>query len=214
MGAPAKFLFNANFGPAEQPITLAEHAAKLAEAEASGFRKGFAAAEAEVTAETQRRTAAALERIAAIIETLIESLAAVEGKLEVEAIEVAVAVGRKLATELIAREPSVEIAALATECFRQLVAAPHVVVRVNDALHESTRERMEEIARNRGFEGRLVVLGDPDIAMGDCRIEWADGGAIRDRAATDAMIAELVVRYLAARQPVTNRVLGDQDERQ
>ena len=61
-------------------------------------------------------------------------LAAVEGRLEAEAVEVAVAVGRKLAPELIAREPFAEIAALATECFKQLVTAPHIVVRVNDAL--------------------------------------------------------------------------------
>ena len=120
----------------------------------------------------------------------------------------AVAVGRKLAAELIAREPMAEIAALATECFKQLVATPHVVVRVNDTLHEFARERIDEIAQHRGFEGRLVVLAEPEIAPGDCRIEWADGGLTRDQAATDAMIAELVSRYIAARQPPTERSFG------
>ena len=33
----------------------------------------------------------------------------------------------------------------------------------------------------RGFEGRLVVLAEPEIAPGDCRIEWADGGVVRDQ---------------------------------
>ena len=41
----------------------------------------------------------------------------------------------KLAPALIAREPFAEISALARDCFRHLVAAPHVVVRVNEAQH-------------------------------------------------------------------------------
>ena len=28
----------------------------------------------------------------------------------------------------------------------------------------------------------LVVLGEPDLAPGDARIEWADGGVVRERA--------------------------------
>src|SRR5262245_28520856 len=177
MGAPAKFLFNADFAPnaADRSLTPAEIAAKLAQAESAGFGKGYAAAEAEISAETSRRQTAALERVAAALETLVKSLSTVEAKLEAEAVEVAVAVARKLAGELVAREPLAEIVSLATECFRQLIAAPHVAVRVNDALHEFARDRIQEITQQRGYDGRLVVLADPDVAVGDCRIEWADG---------------------------------------
>jgi flagellar assembly protein FliH len=73
-------------------------------------------------------------------------------------------------------------------------------VRVNNELYPAVRERLAEIARARGFEGRLVVLGETDIALGDCRIEWADGGAIRDRAAIEKTIDDLVARYVAARR--------------
>jgi flagellar assembly protein FliH len=209
MGAPAKFMFNADFAanalnPADRPIAPAEHAAKLVEAEADGFRKGFAAAEAEASADARRRNTASLERIAATTEALARTLDAVEARLEAEAVEVAVAVGRKLATELVTREPMAEIASLAADCFKQLVTTPHVVIRVNDSLHEFARDRINEIAQHRGFEGRLVVLAEPEIAPGDCRIEWADGGLTRDKTATDNLIADLVSRYLAARQPPTN----------
>jgi flagellar assembly protein FliH len=43
------------------------------------------------------------------------------------------------------------------------------------------------------------MLAEPGMALGDCRIEWADGGVSRDRAATQAAIAEAVGRYVAAR---------------
>jgi flagellar assembly protein FliH len=204
MTAPAKFLFNVDFGPGPKPeertVPAALHEAAVAEAEARGYRNGVSAAEAQARTEAERRVAAAFERIAAAVETLGRGLSAIENRLEAEAVDVALAVARKLAPALIAREPFAEISALVTECFGELVNAPHVVVRINEGLYAAARERLDEIAHARGFEGRLVVLGEPDVALGDCRIEWADGGINRDRAATERSIAEAVERYVAVRR--------------
>ena len=188
--------FAAGAEPARRTITPTVHEAALAEARATAYRDGVAAA----LAQSEARAAVALERIAAGLDALARQLAAIEARLEAEAVEVAVAVARKLAPELIAREPLAEIAALARGCFAQLIAAPHVVVRVSEALHARTREKLEATARLHGFDGRLIVLGEPEIAPGDCRIEWADGGIVHDRAATDAAIVEAVNRYAAARR--------------
>ena len=98
--------------------------------------------------------------------------------------------------------------ALATDCFKQLTTAPHVVVRVNDALHDTARTQLDEIARTRGFEGRLVVVAEAEIAVGDCKIEWADGGIIRNTAKTDIAIGNTIGRYLGARQTAAMPELG------
>jgi flagellar assembly protein FliH len=114
---------------------------------------------------------------------------------------------------LLAREPFAEIEALAKNCFRELVATPHVVVRINDALYAEAQGKLAEIGRQSGFEGRLLVLAEPDIAVGDCRIEWADGGMTRDRAAADAMIEETVRRFVDARRAGNDStVKGASDE--
>jgi flagellar assembly protein FliH len=200
--APAKFLFDHDFavnGESMPSIKIAEHAIKLKEAEAAGYARGFAAAQAEAKGDGDRRTTAALERIAAALEKLDHGLAGVEAKIETEAVAVAVAVAMKLAPELVAREPFAEISALATNCFRHLVATPHVVVRVHDSLHAAARQQLEDIARACGLESRLVVLAEPHIAPGDCRVEWADGGLTRDSAATRKAIEEAVGRYTNAR---------------
>jgi flagellar assembly protein FliH len=206
MGAPAKFLFDVDFAagadrrPAEPTFTLAEHALRLAEAETAVHRRGYAEGQADAKVEADRRVAAALERIAAGLTEASAALQAIETRLECEAVEVAVAVAKKLAPALIAQEPFAEIAALASDCFRQLVTSPHIAVRVNDGLYADTREKLDNIVRARGFEGRLVVLAEPDIALGDCRIEWADGGINRDSATADAAISEAVAGYLRARR--------------
>ena len=213
MTAKAKFLFDQDFAPgaaaAERPVAAAEHALMLARAESKGFRDGFEAAEKEATVIAARRTAAAFERVADTIEQFARSIVAVEQRIEAEAIELAVAIAQKLAPELVLREPFGEIAALVTECFRQLASSPHIIVRVNDALHETARERLNEIARTRGFEGRLVVIAEPEIAVGDCKIEWADGGVVRDQAKIDAAISTAIGRYLGTRPSAVMPELGD-----
>jgi flagellar assembly protein FliH len=167
-----------------------------AQAQAEAYRNGLVAAEGKI----EGRTSAACERIAQGIAALAQGLGAIEARLEAESVEVAFAVARKLAPELVAAEPFAEIAALAAACFRQLVAAPHVVVRIAEPIYDAAHARLGEIARLQGFEGRMIVLAEPGMALGDCRIEWADGGIARDRVATDAVIGEAVGRYLAARR--------------
>ena len=200
MGAPVKFLFEDDFTAgndrrAKPTVPRAQHEAAVAQAQAEGYRNGQLAAESKI----EGRTSSACERIAHGIATLAQGLGAIEARLEAESVEVAFSVARKLAPELIAAEPFAEIAALAAGCFRQLVAAPHVVVRVAEPVYENAHARLEEIARLHGFEGRLVLLAEPGMAAGDCRIEWADGGLSRNRAETESAIGEAVSRYVAAR---------------
>jgi flagellar assembly protein FliH len=194
-------MFDIDFG-APKPantVSLAEHEAKVAEAETRGYRKGFAAGQQEASGESARRLAIAMESVAHSLSILTRGLSGVELRVEAEAVEVAVATGRKLAEALIAREPFAEVEELAKSCFRELVNTPHVVVRVNDALYSDAQTKLAGIARETGFDGRLLVLAEPDIAVGDCRIEWADGGMTRDRAAADAMIGETVHRFVEGR---------------
>jgi len=209
MGAATKFLFDVDFAasdgkPERQAITLAEHALKLAEAETAARRRGYEDARTDAGIEAERRMVDALEHIAVSLAAASDALKAIEARLECEAVEVAVAVARKLAPALIACEPFAEISALASSCFRELIASPHIAVRVNDELYAATREKLDAIARARGFEGRLVVLAQEDIALGDCRIEWADGGVNRDNAAAEAAIGEAVARYVSARRGVVD----------
>lgn len=199
MSAPAKFMFESDFGAPRAHALDPSVKAALAEAEARGYQNGYAAA----VADAERRLSDALERVAGGIDSLARGLGDIEARLEAEAVDVAVAVARKLAPALVAREPFAELSALAADCFTHLVGAPHVVVRVNDSLFAQARDELESIARMRGFDGRLVVLAESDIGPGDCRIEWADGGMARDWAKTEAAIAEAVDNYIAVRRSDT-----------
>jgi flagellar assembly protein FliH len=203
MAAPAKFMFDMDFSAPdrtrERTATAAEIAQTVAAAEARAYRDGFDAGQREAKAESDRRAATALEEIRISVQGIAQRFSAVEVRMETEAVDVAIAVARKLCGELVAAEPLGEIVGLIKDCFAQLVATPHLVVRINESLYEGARERFERLAKQSGFEGRLVILAEPEIATGDCRIEWADGGVVLERAAIDAKINELVGRYIASR---------------
>jgi flagellar assembly protein FliH len=203
MAAPAKFLFDMDFSAPdkmrERPATPSEIAQKIAAAEARAYRAGYDAALHETKVESDRRAALALEEIGITIEGIAARFSGIEIRMETEAVDIAVAVARKLCSELIAREPLGEITSLVSDCFSQLVSTPHLVVRINDSLYEAAQQRIEKLAKQSGFEGRLVILAEPEIETGDCRIEWADGGVVLERAAIDAKINELVGRYIASR---------------
>ena len=114
----------------------------------------------------------------------------------------------KLCDALIASEPLGEIGALVSDCFSHLVSTPHLVVRINTSLYEAARERIELLAKQSGFAGRLVILAEPEIETGDCRIEWADGGVVLERAAVEAKINELVGRYMTSRGQAKTTAMG------
>ena len=203
MAAPAKFLFDMDFSAPdksrERPATAAEVAQKVATAEARAYRDGYDAAQREAKVESDRRGALALEEIRLAMQGILARFAGVESRMETEAVDVAVAVARKLCSQLISAEPLGEITGLVGDCFSQLVSTPHLVVRINASLYEAAREKIERQAAQSGFQGRLVILAEPEVATGDCSIEWADGGVVLERAAIEAKINELVGRYMASR---------------
>ena len=193
MAAPAKFLFDMDFGAPdkkrERAATDAEIAEKVAAAEARAYRAGYDAAQREAKAESDRRSALALEEIGIAIKGIAHALFrhrnpdGDRGRRRR---------GRGGAQALRANwfpaSRSPRSWRWSSDCFSHLVATPHLVVRINDQLYEAARDKIERLAAQSGFEGRLVILAEPGIATGDCRIEWADGGVVLERAAIEAKI--------------------------
>ena len=126
MAAPAKFLFDMDFGAPdktrERAATSAEIAEKIAAAEARAYRDGYEAAQREAKAESDRRAALALDEIGVAIKGIASRFSGIEARMETEAVDVAVAVARKLCSELIAAEPLAEMSALVSDCFSHLVS--------------------------------------------------------------------------------------------
>lgn len=169
---------------------------KMAEACCTAYEEGRGEGEAE-----------ALKSIEEAIRTetgvLVESTQQLLGDVEREcdhirrnAIELATMTANLLAEELIARTPSLNLEQLFADALEHLGDAPHIALTVNDALAEGVQKSVATIAADRGFTGKIVVLGDPETKKGDCSLQWADGGISLDFEKTSQQISKLVRSHL------------------
>jgi flagellar assembly protein FliH len=183
-----RFLFDNDFRAGPGGDT--RQRAALAQAEERGRAAGLAAGLAQAQGSLPGRLAQATEQLARLAGALLAGAEARQARLEEEAIAFALAFARKLAGEAVDANPLGPIAQAAKAAFGHLRAVPHLAVRVNQALVGEVEMLLQKLARERGFEGRIIVLGEPDIALGDARLEWADGGLVRERRATEGALVE------------------------
>ncbi|NVK35433.1 MAG: flagellar assembly protein FliH [Rhodobacteraceae bacterium] len=219
MVSPSRFLFNMDFTEPEEPeieapvvpevpmMSVAEHERRLAEAKAEAFEEARVAALNDLLETQEKLLTDEVTQLAGVCEGVLNQLDEVGAQQEKEAIGFAFLVARRLCAHLLARQPMAEILSLVSECLAPLRRAPHLVIRVAERDVEALETRIEPIVREKGFEGRLVILGEADIARGDCHIEWAEGGIRRDRKALEAQIDGHIKNYILSRsKKVTQKV--------
>ena len=210
MAALARFTFDLDLGhrpsgaaaPIAAPASVPEDlvAQLVAQAREEAFAEGFAAG-------AQNASAMAAQTIAAAAATLAtrtaEMAAAVDDATAAsrrEAVELAASIGRKLALNLLARQPTAELEGLIAECMANLEGVPHLVIRCNPEIADAVRDIATAHMATSGFSGRLIVMGDPEQRLGDGRLEWVDGGLVRDIAAISKDIDQRIAAYLSARR--------------
>src|ERR1700737_5126432 len=94
MAAPAKFLFDMDFSAPDKtraaPPPRSKIAQKIPPAEARAYRDGYDTAQREAKAESDRRTALALEEIGLAIQGIASRFSGIETRMETEAVDVGV----------------------------------------------------------------------------------------------------------------------------
>lgn len=194
--------------PPERLVPMAEVDALVHAAREEGLRRGRAEGEASAHVRNGADLARAAQTLADHAASFVESLAARHEQLRAEATRLALTIGRKLAAHLIVRHPTGELEALIEEAIANLQAAPHLVIRCHPDLTDDIRQAAEDRIRLSSFSGRLVVMGDPEIGLGDGRLEWVDGGLVRDLGAISDAIDTAITFYLAAHGAGTQEERG------
>ena len=207
MALAEKFLFDFSFDapggdvrqrgvvtPAEVGVSRAELAAAVAQARADGHAAGLA----EAAAQRERRIGDALAAIAQQLAAMFAAKDEAQRASERSTIELTRAIAGKLFPALVRRGALVELEAIVTQCMRDAIAEPRLVLRVPDTLFEAAQQRMAPLAASLGYPGKLIILVDQELGQSDCRVEWADGGAERDTARSWREIEAALDRAAAA----------------
>ncbi len=165
-------------------------------AEQRGFSRGEHQGKADADAAATLRMAQAVEKLGSAFEHLAQESAVRVQSQQHEAIALAVTIARKLAGHAMEHYPYAAYEDTARMCLTEARLSPHVVARVNEHHVEGVKNHLTALANERGFSGKIIVLGDPDMQPGDGKLEWADGGFIHDSGAILDMVNRAIERYL------------------
>jgi flagellar biosynthesis/type III secretory pathway protein FliH len=190
-------------GPMHLPLTLPaitekDLQAAKADAQAQGYRDGYAAAQAKFDREAAAREEAVkslLEMIANRITLAAEAHGNSLKEREALMGRLVIASARKVAGEALKREPYATVEALMKECMGLIAGKAKVTVTVSSTLAAGLRQRIDTLKPLlQNFNGELLVEEDEHLMDQDCRVEWSNGAGERSAEALWSAIEGIIMK--------------------
>ncbi len=153
---------------------------QVAAARKEGIAAGREQERAEILGAIEQQTMKTLALIEKRIGELLNIQEQANEAIQRDCLVIATAVVQRLFPSLNQEHAQREVEDMIASVMTMVIEEPRVTVKVNEKLHASLEKRITEITAKKGFEGKLTVLSDQDIQIGDCKIEWGKGGAVRD----------------------------------
>jgi flagellar assembly protein FliH len=195
---PKKYTFDVEFRPEGDLISNAARARQrkvhtqeeldtmLSRARHDGMKVGQVRAAEQI--------AAAVEQLCTVVRESVDSAQDQIEDLRREAANLALVAGKKLAQHAVAALPEADVEAALREAIHQAISEPRIVLRAAPPVAAAIKEKLDELARDTGYEGRIVATPEPGMKAGDCRIEWRGGGAERSMEHLENAISEVIAR--------------------
>jgi flagellar assembly protein FliH len=183
-GAPPVGLVMADAPPAEPAAGPSE--ADVAAAHAEGYAAGREAALADAAAAEAAQAAQAaqaLDRIAASLVRLEAERVGEDDRILCQAAAIGAALCRKLLPAAYRRTAEAAVAELVAGILPRVSREPRLRVHLAPALVAGIGAPLADIKDRAAFAGAIEVVAAPDLAPGDCRIGWSQGGVERDATA-------------------------------
>ena len=170
--------------------------APASEAVVSAYARGYEDATQAATAADAARTVAALGAIADSLEMIRAQADGQRAQTRADAARLALAFARKLAGNLVDQSPAGPVLEAFASLAFDLAERADVTIRLAPVAVDGVAAAFAGDTLRAAPPPRLVP--DDALGPGDCRIDWPEGGLIRDRAAIEARLDALLDRSLSA----------------
>jgi flagellar assembly protein FliH len=150
------------------------------EALEEGFRQGHAEGLAEAKALIEADLAAVEGDIASRLPQLLSEADSLRETIQHEALTVCRSLIERLAPRLLAANgPSVVLDAL-TESLRAALGTSQIEVFVAPSLVAACNARIDRLARQTGYQGKIIVVADESLPPTRSTVHWGAGSSITD----------------------------------
>lgn len=210
MSTVTKFTFDLDFDAPEEPEaekveeeeiepeeiipTFSEE--ELEQARAEGFEAGKEEGRREAADATEQKLLETVEAACSKLSDIYNTQTEANRDIAREMISVSTAISKKMFPDLNARNALGEVERVVQETLKAVTEEPRIQIMVNPDLREPLTERLGTMTHRAGFEGKVFVNPDPTMALGDCRIEWSNGAAVRDGEELWEMIDRIIEHNL------------------
>jgi flagellar assembly protein FliH len=191
-----KFTFDTEFAGEEDRPTEAARARQkktltteeLENLQAMARNEGETTAKARAIDELERTIAALTISVRAALDNSHAEIEALRG----EAALLALAMAKRIAPAALAALPAGDVEIALRQAMHQAISEPRITLRAAPAVTEMLESRLNDIAHEEGYEGRVMIAADPAMTGADCRIEWRGGGAERSEQTIEDALAALI----------------------
>jgi flagellar assembly protein FliH len=174
-----KFLFDHNNFDKEKPAITVYTEEQLALAKTQAYNQGRADGTKEAKKWQEEIISVSLQEIGMLTEKLSQAEESRELEKTISAVRLAMRVAHKLLPQFAQRFALDEIERTITESIEIRRDEPRIAVMVPTAHLDALKTRVDALALEKGFAGKLILIGDDHLGPSDCRVEWADGGGER-----------------------------------
>jgi flagellar assembly protein FliH len=188
MGTETSSLFDTDFSDLEANALKEEKYSK--EDIAAAKQEALKMARAELKGFEEKRAADLLAEMSVKLTALSAARAEDLQSATVSAVDIAVAMCRKMLPALAAQNALTEIESHISRTLAEVHGEPRVVVRVSEDNVAALQSGIEGLSS--GLDGEIVLVADDRLPATDCHVMWADGGSERDVQRTWAEIDKAV----------------------
>jgi flagellar assembly protein FliH len=203
--AAAKFTFDTEFLPEGDRVAPAARARQRRTLSNEELETIAANARNEGENTASARAAQQLDRtIAALTISLRAVLDQSRGEIEAvraEAADIALAMARAIAPAALNACPTGDVEIALRQAMHQAIAEPRITLRASAGVLDALAGKLDAIAHEEGYDGRVMLAADPAMTGADCRIEWRGGGAERSEAAIEAALTQLIANRFSHTEP-------------
>lgn len=175
-----KFLFDTNdFNKSQvsaREVYTEEH---LLLAKTQSFALGKAEGAKEARQQQEERIAGLLQAALGLAEKLAQNEDRREVEKCIDAAKLALRITHKLLPQFSLRYALPEIEHVLLHAVEARKDEARIAVTIPTVHLEGLKARMDALALEKGYGGKVILLADDNLPPTDCRVEWADGGAER-----------------------------------
>lgn len=180
----------------EEEVVLTFSEEELAHARDEGFKAGKEEGRKEFAEATEQRILETVDSVSENLTNIFSEQAQANQDIAKEMIQISTAIAKKMFPDLNSRNALGEVERVVQDTLKAITDEPRVQIMVHPDLREPLTERLSAMTQRAGFDGKVYVNPDTTVNLGDCRVEWSHGAAVRDSETIMEQIDAIIARNL------------------